>query len=725
MRVFFLTILALLASAVATLADQGLPEMAIQNTGTCRDVSVRDIVLGDFVPMGCLDVTTHTFIIDQSTAFGGDQAEHTFFAGPSSGSGGPAFRVFSPSDFDTPGTNISLGSNSLATVTPDVPDAGDGVSNVAIGSGAMQYTESANSTVAIGVNACNNYGKRRVLLDNDDDFTGWTLGTGWSAAGGFATHAAGNTASLTRATTEITDNTPYFLNFTITGRTAGTITPKLSGGGTTVVGTDYSVNGTYSQLFRGNEGNAQAEFAPSSDFDGRISAVQFITLGGRTTVCLGHLAGQYIGNAPSSTFVGGYAGQGAQTDTVTGLDIGGTDDASPLSGTNNACMGEACMLHIRGGASTNDSVGFNTLFNMTTGSGNSALGNAAMSYGTTLVGNVAVGTGAYKYGNGTNNVFSGASAGLGTNAFTTLAGDTAVGDFTVQVADASIFQVNGGVDNGALFAPGTKVTAIDLGTNTITVDKAIWKATTASAAVSLIYSIPSIHTGQLNVGVGAFALQDIQGAANFNTSLGAQSCKDLTTGSTNICIGRNSGLTLTTGTNNIYIGGSSTPSSASVTFEMNLANTIKGTSVGAGTAGFIGIGAAWPSAAFDGTTYRLDVQGYLRASGIFVTESGRIRKVRVVTAAGGIAAAKTDDVIVVNKASGAATNVALPSSPATGQTIVIKDGKGDAGSNNITLTPNAGTIDGAGTKVINTNYGCAVVIYNATEWNTLTCSPLA
>jgi hypothetical protein len=478
LRAILFGLIALAVALPAAAANKGTAEFGIDQTGACRDVAVRDIVLSGWVPIGCLDVSTHQFIINSATGFGnqsqhtflggpisgsgatsfrpldysdlnfgtqtqsfvfaapagangapsfrvlglsdlnlGSQSEHTFFAGPSSGSGTPAFRAFASSDFDSPGTNIRLGSDALATVTPDLPDPSDGVSNIAVGSGAMQYTESANSTVAIGVDACQNYGKRRVLLDNDDDFTGWSLGTGWAAATGFATHTAGNTASMTRSTTEITDNTPYFLNFTITGWTAGTITPKLSGGGATVTGTAYAANGDQSQLFRGNEGNAQVEFAPSSNFNGAISAVTFVTLGGRTTVCLGHLAGQYIGNAPSSTFVGGYAGQGLETDTVTGLDISGTEDASPLSGTNNACVGEACMLHIRGGASTNDSVGFNTLFNMTTGSGNAALGNAAMSYGTTLTANVGIGSGAYKYGNGTNNTFSGASAGLGNEPF--------------------------------------------------------------------------------------------------------------------------------------------------------------------------------------------------------------------------------------------------------------------------------------------------------------------
>lgn len=103
--------------------------------------------------------------------------------------------------------------------------------------------------------------------------------------------------------------------------------------------------------------------------------------------------------------------------------------------------------------------------------------------------------------------------------------------------------------------------------------------------------------------------------------------------------------------------------------------------------------------------------------GRLTTQSGRNVKVRVVTAAGAVTVATSDDVVVVNKSSGAATTVNLPASPATGDTYTIKDGKGDAVTNNITLTPAAGNIDGAATFVMNLNYQSIDVIYNGTQWN--------
>jgi hypothetical protein len=91
---------------------------------------------------------------------------------------------------------------------------------------------------------------------------------------------------------------------------------------------------------------------------------------------------------------------------------------------------------------------------------------------------------------------------------------------------------------------------------------------------------------------------------------------------------------------------------------------------------------------------------------------------RVVTAAGGITALASDGCIVVNKSVGAATAVTLYASPATGAKLRIKDGKGDANTNNITITPAAGNIDGSATNVINTAYGKVTLLYTGTQWVT-------
>lgn len=86
-----------------------------------------------------------------------------------------------------------------------------------------------------------------------------------------------------------------------------------------------------------------------------------------------------------------------------------------------------------------------------------------------------------------------------------------------------------------------------------------------------------------------------------------------------------------------------------------------------------------------------------------------IRAVRVVTAAGDVTVdSSTDDIVIVKKTSGAATGVTLPSAGDRSQyrPIKIVDGKLDAATNNITITPSgAETIVGLSTYVISFDGG--------------------
>ena len=89
-----------------------------------------------------------------------------------------------------------------------------------------------------------------------------------------------------------------------------------------------------------------------------------------------------------------------------------------------------------------------------------------------------------------------------------------------------------------------------------------------------------------------------------------------------------------------------------------------------------------------------------------------------------------EEVVVVKKTSGSATTITLPkvgtnTAPPSnalfrGHVIWIKDGKGDAATNHITIQdPNSYTIDGASSLVISTNYGKAALMWNGTEWSQL------
>ncbi len=69
-----------------------------------------------------------------------------------------------------------------------------------------------------------------------------------------------------------------------------------------------------------------------------------------------------------------------------------------------------------------------------------------------------------------------------------------------------------------------------------------------------------------------------------------------------------------------------------------------------------------------------------------------------------------DQFVICNRAGGGATTITLPAVAYVGQTHTISDYKGDAATNNITISPNTGfTIRDGASVVINTNYGSATL----------------
>jgi hypothetical protein len=105
-------------------------------------------------------------------------------------------------------------------------------------------------------------------------------------------------------------------------------------------------------------------------------------------------------------------------------------------------------------------------------------------------------------------------------------------------------------------------------------------------------------------------------------------------------------------------------------------------------------------------------------------QSALAAPIREVTASGGITvSATTNMTVVVNKTVGAATAVGYTCPASFNWIFVIKDGKGDDATNNITVTPTSGTIDGAASFVMKTSvagnppYDRIAVHCNATTGN--------
>jgi trimeric autotransporter adhesin len=132
----------------------------------------------------------------------------------------------------------------------------------------------------------------------------------------------------------------------------------------------------------------------------------------------------------------------------------------------------------------------------------------------------------------------------------------------------------------------------------------------------------------------------------------------------------------------------------------------------------VGIGTTTPGAVLEvNGTGKFDGAITMGAS---VTMAGAVTAgSRTITASGAVTvSATTDYYICINKTVGGATTVNLPASPNTGQIFLIKDCKGDAGTNNITITPASGTIDGASTYVMGMNYQAVGLQYNGSSWGT-------
>lgn len=76
----------------------------------------------------------------------------------------------------------------------------------------------------------------------------------------------------------------------------------------------------------------------------------------------------------------------------------------------------------------------------------------------------------------------------------------------------------------------------------------------------------------------------------------------------------------------------------------------------------------------------------------------------------------TDEVVSVQVPVAVAVAVTLPVGT-TGRTFTIKDGLGLAApATPITVSPTAGTIDGAVSAIIDAPYGSLTFVYNGTQW---------
>src|SRR5215212_9225105 len=98
-------------------------------------------------------------------------------------------------------------------------------------------------------------------------------------------------------------------------------------------------------------------------------------------------------------------------------------------------------------------------------------------------------------------------------------------------------------------------------------------------------------------------------------------------------------------------------------------------------------------------------------------QSGNVKRTATATT---YTALTTDHYIGVTSTAAARTiNLPAAATAGAGKTYIVKDESGAAGTNNITIDGNASeTIDGATTKVINSNYGVLRIICDGSNWFT-------
>lgn len=126
-------------------------------------------------------------------------------------------------------------------------------------------------------------GTRRELVEDRGFNTGtpWSAGPGWGIAAGVATHTPGSVGAVGQAQ-ELAEGKTYRIAFKVSGRTAGTVTPRLTGG-TAQAGDAVSANGQAFDAIVAAAGNDGFELLASIDFDG---AADDVTLYRETGRCL-------------------------------------------------------------------------------------------------------------------------------------------------------------------------------------------------------------------------------------------------------------------------------------------------------------------------------------------------------------------------------------------------------------------------------------------------------
>jgi hypothetical protein len=289
-------------------------------------------------------------------------------------------------------------------------------------------------------------------------------GTNWTLAGtnlnvGGYTHTVGSVVPLTTALAAV-NGTYYQIAYTITGRTAGTIT--IGYGGTSTSG--ITATGATGPLA---SSTAVLTITPTTDFDGtvvlsiktigtsiasstfansastsnielRASSLTnntFIGLGsgrrnttGANNTFLGNNAGQNNTTGNSNTLIGAGAGAGLSTG-INNTFIGNGAGSGSVTGSGNVAVGGNNLINLSSGTLNIAIASDSALGLLTTGSNNIAFGRAALFNITTSGSNIAFGNNAGRF------------IANGSTAATSIDASILIGDSTKVLANGQTNQI--------------------------------------------------------------------------------------------------------------------------------------------------------------------------------------------------------------------------------------------------------------------------------------------
>ena len=374
------------------------------------------------------------------------------------------------------------------------------------------------------------------------------------------------------------------------------------------------------------------------------------------TIMIGAQAGKN-NYASDNIFIGYQAGFGAGITGTDNIFIGKRVGQNVISGTRNTIIGSiAADGGTFGGSSDNVIIGYD------------AVGGAAIGGVSTIIG---VSAGYYNATTVSNNTFIGYNAGYNaTGINNTFLGHQA-GNVNIAGANNTYLGYNAN------------------GTAALTNATAIGYNASVTASNSFI-----LGDGTVKVGIGSTAPNNTLEVAAVSSSVGVGGALGAaSTGYQFLNYGvQHAGFRWTGGSTNIVLEDASSSSDPGGWYSGATVNFIVRN-------GKVGIGSSTPNSTLD--------------------VNGSVTMKRTATAANYVVLTTDYYVGVTNTA--AARTITLPAAAtaATGKMYIIKDESGGALINNITVAGNgAENIDGANTKVINTNYGSVKVICDGTQWFT-------